>query len=268
METDQGRFNGTEGEVFYRSWRADDPRHVVLLAHGYAEHIGRYEHVAATLVEGGAAVFGLDHLGHGQSAGDRVVIETFDHVVDDLHEIGSMARSSHPELPVVLVGHSMGGLIATLYAEEHGEELNGLVLSAPVLGEWATVGELLRYEEIPETPIDPDTLSRDPEVGRDYAEDPLNYRGAFKRPTLEALRAGMAKATEHADRITLPVLYLHGEEDELVPLQPSREAVEGFASDDVERHFYPGARHEVFNETNSDEVLGHVRDFIERVTSR
>ncbi|MFP5370732.1 MAG: serine aminopeptidase domain-containing protein, partial [Actinomycetes bacterium] len=90
---------GSGGRLVGRTWTGRSaPSHVVLLAHGYGEHVGRYEHVADALVANGAAVYGVDHVGHGASEGDRALIEDFERVVDDLHEVDRRARSEHPGL--------------------------------------------------------------------------------------------------------------------------------------------------------------------------
>jgi alpha-beta hydrolase superfamily lysophospholipase len=112
-------FTGSEGAVSVRVWRCPDPARTVVLAHGYGEHIGRYEHVADALVRRGAAVYGPDHLGHGRSDGERVLITKFERLVDDVHRVVGLAREDHPALPIVLVGHSMGGLVAIRYAQRH-----------------------------------------------------------------------------------------------------------------------------------------------------
>lgn len=263
---EEGQLTGTTGAIAYRRWEPDGaPRRIVLIAHGYAEHVGRYDHVARALAARGALVAGPDHQGHGHSEGDRVLIREFDDVVADLHALARLARETHPDLPVVLIGHSMGGLIATRYAQRHGDTLAGLVLSGPVLGEWVAARDLLAAEEIPDVGIDPDMLSRDPEVGRAYLEDPLVYTGRFRRQTLAALVDAIERADDEADRVRLPVLYLHGEDDQLVPPGPPREAVSRFASADVAVRVYPGARHEIFNETNAGEVIETVAEFVERV---
>src|SRR5690625_7359025 len=88
---------------------------IAVLCHGYGEHIGRYDWVARTLNEAGAAVYGADHAGHGRSAGPRVLIADFEPVVEDLHRVVEYARTRHPGLPTLLIGHSMGGMIAARY---------------------------------------------------------------------------------------------------------------------------------------------------------
>jgi alpha-beta hydrolase superfamily lysophospholipase len=256
--------DGSGGRLTARTWEGDgDPSHLVLLAHGYGEHVGRYEHVAAALVANGAAVYAVDHVGHGKSEGERVLIADFERVVDDLHEVDGRARAEHPGLPVVLLGHSMGGLIAARYAQRYGDSLSALVLSGPLVGEWGAAGALLALPELPDDPLDITTLSRDPAVGAAYAEDPLVWHGPFKRTTLEAIERGLAAVRSGPALGSLPVLWAHGEADPLVPVDGSRSGVEQLSGGRHVERLYPGARHEVFNETNADEVLADVTSFID-----
>lgn len=253
---------GHAGRLVARRWEGSDPAYVVLLCHGYGEHIGRYEHVATALAADGAAVYGLDHVGHGKSDGERVLVEDFDTVVDDMRLLDDTSLAEHPGLPVVLIGHSMGGLIAARYAQRYGADLACVVLSGPVIGRWDAVTALLAADEIPDVPIDPATLSRDASVGRDYVDDPLVWHGPFKRPTLEALQSMIDRIGETGVIDATPVLWLHGQEDQLVPIEGSRGGWERIAGPDSSSRSYPGARHEIFNETNRDEVLRDAIAFI------
>ncbi len=258
--------DGHAGPLVGRRWQSADPTWVALLVHGYGEHVGRYEHVASRLTAAGAAVWGVDHIGHGRSGGDRVLIEDVDRVVDDVHLLAQTARTEHPGLPVVLAGHSMGGLIGARYAQRHGADLAAVALSGPVLGEWAAVTALLGAEEIPDVPIDPATLSRDATVGEAYVADDLVWHGPFKRPTLEALVTAMQRVADDGAVTAVPLLWLHGEDDQLVPIGPSRQgwAALSAGNTDAEQHTYPDARHEIFNETNRDEVLDDLLAFVGR----
>ncbi len=258
-------FTGVREKIAVRVWPAAEPRRVVVLAHGYGEHIGRYEHVADVLVRHGAAVYGPDHMGHGRSGGERVLINDFEDVVTDLHTVTERARAAHPGLPVVLIGHSMGGMIAARYAQRYGDGLAALVLSGPVLGPWIAITTLLELEEIPDIPIDTATLSRDPRVGAAYAADPLVWHGPFKRPTVEAFDRCLAAISSGGRLGALPTLWVHGAADELVPLAGTRTGIEEIRGDRLTEIIYPGARHEVFNETNRDEVLADLTAFIDEV---
>lgn len=257
------QLHGHAGTLHAQRWRAEDaPAYVALLCHGYGEHIGRYQHVADRLVADGAATYGMDHVGHGRSAGERVLISDFEKVVADFRLLHEYAHAQHPDLPVVLIGHSMGGMVAARYAQRYGDELDAVVLSGPVLGRWEAVEQLLAASEIPDVPIDPATLSRDPAVGRAYLDDPLVWHGSFKRPTLESLARCLETINDEGQITEVPVLWLHGEDDQLVPYEGSATGWERIAAPESEAISYPGARHEIFNETNADEVLGDVTAFV------
>lgn len=265
FELSEWTFEGTRGTIAARRWEGNQtPRYLVLITHGYGEHIGRYDAVAATLIDHGAVVYGLDHLGHGKSDGERVLIEDFEDVVTDAHTVSAGAVADWPDLPLVLIGHSMGGLIATRYAQRYTSELDALVLSGPVIGQLDFVDFLLSLDEIPDEPLDITTLSRDSEVGERYAADPLVWHGPFKRPTLQAFRNGLDTIAASGSIGDLPLLWIHGTDDPLVPIEGSRIGVGTLHGDIFEQHAYPGARHEIFNETNADEVLADVTTFIDR----
>ncbi|MFJ8545102.1 lysophospholipase [Streptomyces sp. NPDC093586] len=260
--------SGTRGRIAVREWPAERPRYAALLVHGYGEHSGRYEEVAGVLTSHGAAVYAPDHMGHGASDGERVLIEDFEDVVTDVHAVAELARTAHPGLPVVVIGHSMGGLIASRYAQRHPGGLTALVLSGPVIGDWELPRRLLALDEIPDTPISPSSLSRDPAVGAAYAADPLVWHGPMKRPTLEAFVRTLETVAEGGDVGRLPLLWVHGDDDRLVPLPGSRVGVERLSGGDLTERIYPGARHEVFNETDREEVFTDVTRFLDGVLAR
>ena len=250
---------------YVHTWTAEDPRCVVLIAHGYAEHAGRYEHVAERLVaELDAAVYAPDHRGHGRTDGATGLIEDGEALTHDLHDLVARARTEHSGLPVALIGHSMGGLLATRYAQQFGGDLDALVLSGPAIGANPAFEMLLGMDPIPEVPIDVSVLSRDPAVGEAYNADELVYSGPFLRPTLEQLFGAVERVAQGPDFGELPTLWIHGEEDQLIPLEITRPAIEKVRGSALEEHIYEGARHEVFNETNKDEVIADVVAFLRR----
>ena len=258
-------FQGNQEPIAMYTWPNQDARHIVILAHGYGEHLGRYEYASQLLVRRGAVVAGPDHLGHGKSGGERVMITDYELVVDDLHSVVRRAQERHPGLALVLVGHSMGGMIGARYAQLHGAELAGLVLSGPVLGSWTAVTDLLELDEIPDDPLDVSTLSRDPTVGEVYGNDELIWHGPFKRPTVAAIASELDTISRGPQLGPLPTLWLHGADDQLVPIAGTRQGIETLGLTRLQEIIYPGARHEVFNETNRDEVLARTADFIDSV---
>ena len=255
--------SASHGEYHLHGWPNPDARYVVLLAHGLGEHARRYDHVAAALLSDGAAIYAPDHYGHGLSAGERALVEDVEVYVDDLHLVAQRAASEHPGRPVVLIGHSLGGVIATRYAQRYMDELAALVLSAPVIGGNPAFEPLLGMDPMPDVPLDPAALSRDPAVGEAYAADPLVYHGPLLRGTLEGIFAAV-QTIAAGPALALPTLWIHGELDPLAPYDATREAVERLRTDQVQEKMYPGALHEIFNETNQDEVIADARAFINR----
>jgi len=265
-ETDL-ELDGKRGRVVVRRREPEGtPRRVVLLAHGYGEHSGRYAHVIDRLAGDGDVVYAPDHLGHGRSEGEPVLVEDIEILVDDLDQVRRTARNEHPGLPVVLLGHSMGGLVATRYAQRFPDVLAGLVLTGPVVGGSPAILGLLEYDPIPDVPIDPSILSRDPAVGEAYAADPMVWHGPFKRPTLQAFVASVEEVGAGPGFGELPVLWVHGEDDQLAPLDSTRPMMDKLKGSDLTARIDAGARHEVLNETHRDEILDDVSAFIARVT--
>lgn len=261
-QRDEFTLVGHAGMLAAVRWVPDGlARYVVLLCHGYGEHMGRYQHAAERLANDGAVVLGLDHAGHGRSDGERVIIEDLERLVEDLHQLQDIAHQDYPELPVVLIGHSMGGTIAARYAQRF-TGLACLVLSAPALGRWEPLEAMLAMDEIPDVPLDPSALSRDPSVGADYAADPLVWHGAFRRTTLEALQAAMVGIGAERLPPGLPVLWLHGSEDQIVAREGTEAGWAAIAPAQAATLVYQGARHECFNEVNRQEVLDDVVTFI------
>ncbi len=264
MEIETGLW-GAPTPVRLHRWPRPDARYVAVIVHGYGEHAGRYDRVVEALVGHGATVWAADHPGHGRSAGDRGLIESLDRLVADTATVVTDARNRHPGLPVVVIGQSLGGTVATRFTQQHGDELSALVLAAPVIGDNPYLRRLINQADIPEVSIDPALLSRDPMVGRLYSFDPLVWRRPIKRATLEALVKAVDDVASGGSLGSLPTLWLHGEDDSLAPLERTREAIEHIRGSNFEERLYPGARHEILNEINKDEVLADIKSFLDRV---
>ena len=252
--------------MFYRRWQpVGPPTRIVQIVHGYAEHGGRYAHVAEALTERGAVVYADDHMGHGRSEGERALITNFDHVLDDLHTLAGIARTENPKVPFVLVGHSMGGLLSGRFAQRWPEEVSGIAFCGSVIGDWQWARDVLDASELPHVTFNPLDVSRDPLAGASYAEDPLVYHGQYKRGLLEAEVEALDQFADNIDKLTMPVAVLHGTEDPFVPYQRSVQAVHDMPTVDVTIHLYEGGRHEVLNDINRDEVISDLASWVDSV---
>jgi alpha-beta hydrolase superfamily lysophospholipase len=262
----QRTLEAPSGALVVHTWEPDEgaPKYIALLAHGYAEHAGRYDHVAQRLTSTGAGVVAPDQRGHGLSPGDRALMRDMDAYVTDLDAIAASIRTELPSSPLVLVGHSMGGLIAARFAQLHPGRLAALVLSGPVVGGNPDVFALAELDAIPDTPVDPAVLSRDAAVGVAFAADPLVYRGPYRRETINAYRAAVRQLAESGPLPPVPTLWMHGAEDTLAPLDATRAAFTRLKGARFESILYPEARHEIFNETNREVVLDDLVDFVLR----
>lgn len=274
MQQHTGELEGTKGVAL--AWQAwlpdDDPKAVVILSHGLAEHSGRYAHVAACLVRHGYGVYALDHRGHGRSQGRRAQIDRMAYVVDDLHTFVGLVRSEQPAKPQFLLGHSVGGAVAVNYALEHPDELAGLVLSAPAVvienapAVQVRVGKILSAiaPGFPLLALDGTAVSRDTAVVHAYDTDPLNYRGKIPVRTLAELVDTAEQVPDRLGDLRLPILLLQGTADRLVPLSASRLVHDRVSSPDRTLRLYEGLYHEVFNEPERDQVLADLCDWLER----
>jgi alpha-beta hydrolase superfamily lysophospholipase len=263
MASTEFELQGSQGKIVVRKATPESASRVVVLAHGFGEHSGRYAHVIERLVTDGAAVYAPDHRGHGRSEGPRAVVDDVDAMADDLHLVVQTAKNENAGLPLVLIGHSMGGLMSIRYAQRYGSELTALVVSGPFLGN-PMMAPLLEMEVLPDIPIDPAALSRDPAVGEAYAADPLVYHG----PLIKESLVGMFGAVEQVaggPTLALPVLWVHGEADQLAIYDSAKVLLEKVGGDNLTAKAYAGAAHEVFNETNQDEVVNDVAAFLAQV---
>jgi alpha-beta hydrolase superfamily lysophospholipase len=274
MIASEGSFTGSyRRRIVYRGWSpaGDQPSAIVVVAHGFAEHTGRYEHVAARLTDAGFAVFAPDHHGHGRSEGKRALI-SFPDAVADLDAVATQALAAYPARPLFLVGHSMGGGLALRYALAHGSRMRGLVLSGPL-----TAGEpraLLRAAaklvgrlapRAPTIKLDPRLLSRDPQVVADYIADPLSWHGAIPAGTAAEFVRHQESIFRLAATLKLPTLLMYGGADQICPPAGSEQLAKVLGSDDLTVRVWDGAYHEIFNEPERDAVLDLLCDWLNQL---
>jgi alpha-beta hydrolase superfamily lysophospholipase len=257
--------------IFRRAWLPDRPTRALLLVHGYAEHSGRYEEMAAWFGARGAAVHAYDHRGHGRSGGPRCHVGRFDEFLDDLAAVLAAVRTQHPDLPLTLVGHSMGALITLAFLTERQPSVACAVTSGAALSLGAVsplrvaLARALR-RVLPRlalgSGLDPHGLSRDPEVIRRYLEDPLVDRTMSVSLGAEMLGAAPRTAAR-AERVAVPLLMLHGADDPLCVAEGSRSFHAGVGTAGSALRIYPELRHEIFNEPEREAVWQDVWAWLE-----
>ena len=251
-------------EQFRRRWSVDDPSAAILLVHGIGEHSGRYQHVGRFFAEHGFDVAAFDNRGFGRTGGTRGHVRDFDVFLDDIEE--RLAERRSLGVPVVLFGHSLGGLMATVYLVGRRPQPDLAVLSSPALTaevpRWqrvaAPVFGRLRPTLFFPSEIEGAGLSRDVDVQRAYTEDPLLVAGATAGLGHEVFRA-MGRAMDRLDRLRVPTYVLHGGADPVVP--PSASApLAGLQG--VTRRVWPDLLHECLNEPEQDEVMGEIEAWL------
>ncbi len=274
MKHQEGFFKGVrDANIYFQSWLPEgEPKAVLLLVHGLAEHSGRYGNLVDHFVPLGYAITGMDHLGHGRSDGERVYVKRFDDYTDTLKFYFDKVREWQPDKPIFLVGHSMGGLICAVYLLDHQDGLAGAVFSgtavkipSDVTPATIFIGKIFS-SLIPGfglVGLEAEGVSRDPAVVRAYVNDPLVYRGKMTaRLAAEMLRA-MRTVAGQGTRITLPTLILQGSADKLVNPAGAQMLYDAINSADKEIKIYDGFYHEVFNEPEHDRVLHDVETWLE-----
>lgn len=274
--------------LFRQCWLPDgEATAVVAIVHGYGEHSGRYDDVVDKLLPLGFAMHGYDLRGHGRSGGVRGHVDRFARYLSDTRAYLQAVAAEHPEAPLFLLGHSFGGLIAALFAEEarggpgapggaaadaardRGEGRDvvapaGIVLSAPFLALGTPVsgaklaGARLLARLVPQRDVgntlSPADLSHDAAVVAAYQSDPLNHHAATARWAVETL-AAQRRALEAAPRLRLPLLVMWGEADRIAAPGASRAFGERAGSADKTLLAYPGLYHEIFHELGKEGPL-------------
>jgi acylglycerol lipase len=251
--------------IFYRAWLPDgEVKAVLLLVHGIGEHCGRYANIANEFVPLGYAIYGLDHIGHGKSEGEREMVETFDDYLEPLSTYYKMVKEWQPGKPIFLYGHSLGGLIALDYLLDHQADFRGAIISAPAIKVPAGIspmtimmGRLLSViaPRAGVLALDISGLSHDPAVVKAYAEDPLVFHKKTPARLAAEMLKTMKKVTDNIGKISLPFIVLQGSQDKLVDPAGATMLYEQAGSTDKTIKIFEGFYHECHNEPGCNEVF-------------
>ncbi len=257
---------GSGPKIFTRWWRPEGrPRGVMIVVHGFNSHSGYYGAVAERWVALGFAVYALDLRGRGKSEGERFYVETFDDYVSDVARLVEQAKAREPGAPVLLFGHSAGGVVACLYALEQQRGLAGLICESfafelPAPGFALAVLKGLSHVA-PHThslTLKNETFSRDASVVAKMNADPLIAGEAQPISTVAAMVRADERLARDFSRLTLPVLILHGKADADAKWSGSQRFYDAAGSSDKTLKLYEGAAHDLLNDLDRETVLADI----------
>ena len=268
----EGSFQGVDGlKIFTREWQPAGKAHgVVVISHGLNAHSGRYEWVAQQLTSNGLAVYALDHRGRGHSEGERFFVKKFADWTTDLATFIDIVKGREPGLPVFLLGHSAGGVIACGYALQHQEELAGLIcedfayqIPAPdvALAILKGVSHVAPHAHV--LKLKNEDFSRDPVVVAAMNADPLIANEKQPSETIAELVRTDELLKKSFQHITLPVLILHGTGDKVTKPSGSKEFYDKAGSSDKTLKLYEGHFHDLLADLGKQQVMADIQAWID-----
>ena len=259
-------------KIFTRSWRPESrkARGVVVLVHGFNSHGGYYQWAAEQLVARDLAVYALDLRGRGRSDGERFYVQKFADYVSDVDSLVIRAKSGEPGLPVFLLGHSAGGVIACIYALENQSQLAGLIsesfaheVPAPdfALAVLKGLSHVAPHAHV--VKLKNEDFSRDPRVVEQMNQDPLIAHEAQSTQTMAELVRADERLKREFPQIELPLLILHGTADKATKPAGSKRFYEMAGSSDKTLKLYEGHYHDLLNDVDKQIVMNDILKWLD-----
>jgi alpha-beta hydrolase superfamily lysophospholipase len=275
IEHREGTFFGYGGlPLYYQAWVSGkaQPRAVLVNLHGLGDHSGLYLNLARHFPARGVRLYAFDMRGNGRSPGQRAYLRSWEEYRGDLDAFVGCVRQWEPDLPLFLLGNSLGGLVVLDYVLHHPRRVSGVIAAAPVLGEVGvppilmTLGRLMS-RVLPRFSLnvgmDLTGLAQDPAIIEAVLADPLFHRRGTARLSTEVTEA-IRRVQRLAGSLSLPLLLLHGSADRMVPPDGSRAFFAKVRFPDRELREYPGAYHGLFADRGFEEVLADLERWIDR----
>lgn len=251
-------------QIYYLKDLVDNPKAIILINHGFAEHSSRYDYVAKKFNDANYSVYRYDLRGHGRTKSELGHIESFQDFIDDANEMVDLIKRENKDIPVFMLGHSMGGLITALYGIKYPKSITGQIFSGAALGYLPSVEGIKKYlflilntflkKTKINNPID-DSLCSVKEVFDDYISDDLVLKKASINFYVEFLIRGVESLNHGIKDYKYPCLLTHGEMDRVVPCKNSQRFYENISSIDKEIKIYDNLYHEILNEREKDQIL-------------
>jgi len=272
MEILEGKIATKDGVSLYtRDWLIEKPKAVMVLAHGFGEHINRYNHVADFFNKNGFSVFGYDRRGHGKSEGKRGHTSSHDAIVDEIALVINKAKSEFPNLPVVLYGHSQGGHLVLFHLIKREPNVDAAVVTGP----WIQLGfqppafkifigrmlsKVLPTLSMPNE-LNHDALARDKSVAKEYAEDPLNV---FEITTAcgAAMLDNADWLNQYSGEISVPLMINHGGSDPVISPEATKQFAERVTGN-ITLKIWEDSYHEIHNDLDKEAVFEEILSWIQ-----
>ena len=270
----EGTFESVRNlKVYHQAWFPEgEIKAVLFIVHGVGEYSARYTNVINRFVPLGYAVYGVDHIGHGKSEGEREMVSRFEDFIEPLITCRKMIAEAHPGVPVIIYGHSMGALITSFHLLDHQADFKAAIISAPPVKVPANISPLtVTLGKVISTiapkmgliGLDVHNLSHDKAVVDSYINDPLVFHGKMPaRLSAEMLRA-MMRVTAEANKIEIPLFILQGSADHLVDPSGAQMLYEKASSADKTLKIYEGLYHEVHNEPEREMMFKDLEAWLE-----
>ena len=268
----EGTFEGVNGlNIFYRTWHpSGKPRGVVVIVPGFNSHSAYYAWTAEQLVADGLAVYAVDLRGRGKSDGERFYVDTFADYLSDVAACIDLAKSRDPGLPVFLLGHSAGGVVACLYAVEHQSQLAGFIcesfafqVPAPdfALAVLKGLSHVAPHAHV--LHLKNEDFSRDPSVVQAMNADPLIAHETQPTRTVAEMVRADERLKKEFPQVKLPVLILHGTRDKATKPAGSRLFYDTAGSPDKTLKLYDGHYHDLLNDIDKQAVMSDITGWID-----
>ncbi|HDZ18197.1 hypothetical protein LCGC14_0718010 [marine sediment metagenome] len=276
MNRIEGEFEGVNDiKLYYQAWLPEkDPKAIIIAAHGFASHSGRLINVATALIPLDFGFYANDHRGHGKSGGKQNYVKNMDEYVEDERNFYEIVKKKHSNLPIFMLGQSMGSAITFYFAQIYSQDLKGIIVSGSgtkyggdkvpkIKIKLAKAMSKVAPKFSASTGLDPNLLSRDPEVVKAYINDPLVHYKKTTAGQANSMIESFKKLPDIVGNLECPILVQKGLADEIITGYD--ELKSALNPNDVTFREYEGLYHEIYNELSKDreKVLRDLSDWLE-----